>query len=123
MPDIDLKRTHALGLAGARAAADRMAEDLRRKFGLTGDWKGNTLRFERPGLSGALEVAESMVHITATLGFLMKAMKPTIEKAISTELDRLVAAKAQAPAKAPKPAAGTTKKPAATPKTGSKSRK
>src|SRR5690348_363472 len=92
MPDIDLKRTHALGLKGARAAADKMAEDLRKKFGLAGDWKGNTLHFQRPGLTGALEVAESMVHITASLGFLMKAMKPSIEKAISGELDRLVAA-------------------------------
>ena len=117
MADIDLKRTHALGIKAARAAADRMADDLRRKFGLTGDWKGNTLHFERPGLSGALEVAESMVHITATLGFLMKAMKPSIEKAISTELDRLVAA-------APKPTREpASKAPAARPKTAPKSRK
>jgi putative polyhydroxyalkanoate system protein len=123
MPDIDLKRTHTLGVAGARAAADTMAADLRRKFGLTGDWKGNVLKFERPGLSGTLEVAESMVHITATLGFLMKAMKPSIEKAIAGELDRLVATKARAPAAKPGKAAPTAKKPAAKPKTGSKSRK
>jgi putative polyhydroxyalkanoate system protein len=117
MPDIDLK--HALGIEGARAAADRMAQDLRRRFGLSGDWSGNTLRFERPGLSGSLVVAETMVHITATLGFLMKAMKPSIEKAIEGELDRLVAT---APGKAARgePAA---KKPAARPKTGPKPRK
>jgi putative polyhydroxyalkanoate system protein len=118
MPDIDLKRTHALGLAAARTAAERMAADLKKKFGLSGDWNGNTLHFERSGIHGALEVAASSVHITATLGFLMKAMKPTIEKAIAGELDRLVAS---APAKkdAAKPAA---KKPA-TPKTGPKPRK
>jgi putative polyhydroxyalkanoate system protein len=118
MADIDLKRQHDLGLKGARAAADHMAGELKKKFGLSGDWKGNTLHFERSGISGALEVAESMVHITATLGFLMKAMKPTIEKAIATELDRLVATRA--PAKAP---ASTAKKAAAKPKTGPKPRK
>ena len=118
MPDIDLRRTHALGLEGARAAADKLAADLRKKFGLSGDWSGNTLRFARTGVEGVLEVAESSVHITATLGFLMKAMKPTIEKAIATELDRLVAS---APAKREpaKPAAGK----AATPKKGPKPRK
>lgn len=121
MPDIDLKRVHHLGLDGARTAADRMAEDLRRKFGLSGDWNGNTLRFERPGISGALTVAESMVHITATLGFLMKAMKPSIEKAIEGELDRLVAS---APGKpAGRKGEDGAKKPAARPKTGPKPRK
>jgi len=120
MPDIDIKRAHDLGLAAARAAADRMADDLRRKFGLSGDWRGNTLHFERPGITGKLEVAEAAVHITATLGFLMKAMKPSIEKAVMGELDRLVA---------PRPATGAKKlatKPSAkpvTPKTGSKPRR
>lgn len=117
MPDIDLKRTHALGIEGARAAADRLADDLRRKFGLTGDWSGNTLRFERPGLTGSLVVAETMVHITATLGFLLKAMRPSIEKAIEGELDRLLAS---APKKAPPAAA---RKPAPRPGTGRKPRK
>jgi putative polyhydroxyalkanoate system protein len=120
MPDIDLKRTHELGLKAARAAADTMAADLRRKFGLTGDWKGNTLHFERPGLAGALVVAESMVHITATLGFLMKAMKPSIEKAIASELDRLVATKPKPEKKAePKghPKSGSSAKPKTAPKT------
>ena len=119
MADIDIKRVHALGLEAARKAADVMADDLRRKFGLSGDWRGNTLHFERPGITGKLEVAEAAVHITATLGFLMKAMKPSIEKAVQGELDRLVATRPEAAAKKPgKPAA----KPA-TPKTGPKPRK
>jgi putative polyhydroxyalkanoate system protein len=125
MADIDLKREHELGLKGARAAADHMAAELRKKFGLSGDWKGNTLHFERAGVSGALEVAESVVRITATLGFLMKAMKPSIEKAIASELDRLVATapRAAAPAgkKAPSPAPKPV--PSAKPKTAPKTRK
>ena len=43
-----------------------------------------------------------------TLGFLLKAMKGSIEGAIRDELDRLFAAKA-----APKEAAGAKEKPAA----------
>lgn len=123
MPDIDMRRPHALGLEAARAAAERMAEELRRKFGLSGDWSGNTLRFERPGISGALVVAESMVHITATLGFLMKAMKPSIEKAIESELERLVASASGRGAASKDAGALAAGKPAARPKTGRKPRK
>ncbi len=54
MADIDIKRAHNLGLAAARAAADKMVEHLGRKFGLEGDWNGNVLHFERPGVSGSL---------------------------------------------------------------------
>src|SRR5260370_979776 len=52
MADIEIRRTHGMGRAAARAAADRMAEHLGRKFGLKGDWDGDVLRFQRPG--GAL---------------------------------------------------------------------
>ena len=38
MADIDLKRTHGLGLEAARRAAERAAAHLREKFGLQGDW-------------------------------------------------------------------------------------
>lgn len=119
MADIDLKRAHALGLKGARAAAETMAEHLGRKFGLQGKWSGNNLSFERPGVSGLLAVSDKDVHLTVSLGFLLKAMKGSIQKAVEEELDELVAkAKAARPAaakagKAEKPA---TKKATAKPK-------
>ena len=45
MADIDLKRTHGLGLEAAREAAERAAAHLRAKFGLQGDWDGDVMRF------------------------------------------------------------------------------
>lgn len=107
MADIDLKRAHALGLQGARAAAEKMAEQLGRKFGLQGKWSGNNLSFERPGVTGLLAVSEKDVHLTVSLGFLLKAMKGSIQKAVEEELDELVAK-----AKAAKPSAAKTEKPA-----------
>lgn len=118
MADIDLKRAHALGLPGARAAAEKMADQLGRKFGLQGKWAGNNLSFERPGVSGLLAVSEKDIHLSVTLGFLLKAMKGSIERAVNEELDQLFAkAKAAKPAKAEskaKPEA--TKKATARPK-------
>ena len=107
MADIDLKRAHALGLEGARAAAEKMEQALGRKFDLKGAWSGNTLAFQRPGVSGTLAVTAKDVHLAVTLGFLLKAMKGSIEQAVTRELDTILAA---TPAAKPAPKAATKKK-------------
>ena len=118
MADIDIRRAHQLGHAAAKAAADQMADKLGKRFGLKGDWDGDVLRFQGTGVTGTLSVGPKELHIAATLGFLLKAMKGSIQSAIEQELDRLFAhAKAQ-PAAAPKEKATAAKKPAAGRKTG-----
>lgn len=99
MADIDLKRVHNLGMKAARGKADEMAEHLGRKFGLKGNWDGDVLRFERPGVTGSLAITAKDIHLLVSLGFLLKAMKGSIESAVQHELDALFA-----PAKAPAPA-------------------
>ena|SRR6185369_12291991 len=92
MADIELTRAHGLGLSGARAAAETMSGHLSKKFGLQGRWSGNTLHFERPGVTGSLAITEKNLDLTITLvGFLMKAMKGSIERAVNEELDKLFA--------------------------------
>jgi putative polyhydroxyalkanoate system protein len=119
--DIEIHRVHNLGLKAARTAADRMAETLGRKFDLKGDWSGNVLKFERPGVSGSLAITDQDLNLSVALGFLLKAMKGSIQRSIEEELDSLFArAKAVSPAAAtakapPKP---TAKKPAAGRKKG-----
>jgi putative polyhydroxyalkanoate system protein len=131
MADIDLKRSHHLGLKGAREAADKMADKLGKQFNLSGDWEGNTLHFDRPGVQGSLKVTDHDMHLQVTLGFLLKAMKGPIEKAVHEQLDKVLAeakahakstekAEAKPAAKAgtktaAKPAAKTAAKPAAKP--------
>jgi len=101
MSDIDVRRAHNLGLPAAKAAAERMAADLGRKFGLHGGWKGNVLHFERPGLTGALTITDKELHLTVRLGMLLKAMRASIERAVTAELDAVVPARARPPKKAP----------------------
>ena len=119
MADIELHRVHGLGLKAARAAADRMAEHLGRKFDLKGDWEGNVLRFERPGVTGSLAISDQELRLSVALGFLLKAMKASIEKAVEHELDSLFAGKAppRRPA-ATKPPGARPGKPAASRKKG-----
>lgn len=115
MADIDLKRTHHLGLKGARDAADKMADKLGKQFNLSGDWEGNTLHFDRPGVNGSLKVSDKDMHLQVTLGFLLKAMKGPIEKAVHEQLDKVLAeAKSAAEKLVEKAPAKAAAKPAAT---------
>jgi putative polyhydroxyalkanoate system protein len=100
MADIDITRVHNLGLAAARAAAERMETQLGRKFDLKGSWTGNILNFQRPGVSGSLKITDKDLQLSVALGFLLKAMKGSIEKAVEHELDTLFV---KAPASAPPP--------------------
>lgn len=119
MADIELTRVHNLGLKAARAAADRMAEHLGTKFGLKGDWQGNVLRFERPGVTGSLAIDDKALRLSVSLGFLLKAMQGSIERAVEHELDTLfVKEKAASGAAAKKPAAKPKKVSAARKKGG-----
>ena len=107
MADIDIRRAHNLGHAAAKAAADRMADNLGKKFGLKGEWQGDVMTFQGTGVTGTLTVGPKDLHIAATLGFLLKAMRASIEQAVTRELDTILAAK---PAAKAAPAAPKKKK-------------
>jgi len=68
--------------------AERLLERLGREFGLRGQWVGNVLRFQRPGVQGHLALGPGDLHLQVTLGLLLKAMRGRIEQAIAQELDR-----------------------------------
>ena len=117
MADINLKRAHRLGCQGARAAADKMMAKLSEQFGMSGNWNGNILLFERSGVSGKLAVTETEIELEVTLGFFLKAMKSGIERSVNEQLDNALAAGVppMKPAKPPKAApskdlAASTKK-------------
>ena len=102
MADIEVRRAHDLGLAAARRAAEQMASDLARKFDVHASWQGDTLRFERPGVSGFVTLTHSDLHLSISLGFLLKAMQASIEKLVLQELDTLFAAHGKAKEPAPR---------------------
>ncbi len=87
MSDISLTRTHSLGLQGARTAAEKMVVRLQSQFGLSGKWEGDTLHVNRPGVKGRLTVTATEMMLEITLGFLLSAMKSSIERAVQEEID------------------------------------
>lgn len=88
MANIVLRRAHALGREGARAAAQRVEEDLQSTFQMRTRWDGDVLAFERPGVSGVLEIGDGHVALTAELGWLFAGFKPRIEAHLQRDFER-----------------------------------
>ena len=98
MSDIKIRRSHKLPHDKARQAAEQMAKRLQKEFNLDYEWDGDVLVFERSGVNGELIVAPAHVEMEVKLGFLLKMMKPTIERHINENLDQIFAEQ-----KTPKP--------------------
>lgn len=116
MSDIDIRIAHTIPIAQARKQTERVAKQLKGRYGLDYAWKGNTLEFNRQGVSGTLEVGPQEVKAHVGLGLLFGFLKPEIEKQIRLELDKVFGSTPSAPAKR-----ATTK--AATPPKGARSPK
>ena len=102
MPDINIHREHALGLAKARKIAWQWAEQVEKDFGmectvLEGE-TSDTVQFRRSGVNGELIVAADHFDLKAKLGFLLGAFAKTIEGEILKNLDALLAKSSAKPA-------------------------
>ena len=87
MPTIDIRRPHRLPTAEARALVDKVAARMQEKFGMTGQWQGDTLKFSRPGVSGSIAVGSDAIEVRAELGMMLTPLKGMVEQEIRRKLD------------------------------------
>jgi putative polyhydroxyalkanoate system protein len=88
MATIAIAKKHRLSHKKARAAAQKIAEDLNERFDLEYKWSGDVVAFERPGLTGKLRVGKDEVRLDCELGFLLSMLKPTIEQVVHRDFDK-----------------------------------
>ena len=84
---IDIRHRHSLPMAQARKAVEDVAVKLGERFGMDYRWEGDVLHFKRSGVDGHISLTPKQLHVTAKLGFLLSAMKGTIEGEIRRVLD------------------------------------
>ena len=89
MASISIAKQHALTHREAREAADRLAQDLRERFDLSYEWEGDQVVFERPGVAGRMQVTATHIRLEVKLGLLLTPLKPTIEREIHAQLDKV----------------------------------
>ena len=87
MPSIDIKRSHSLPLAEAKKKVQRVADHIAQRFDVACDWQGNTLNFQRSGVDGQIRLGPKDVHVVADLGFLLSALRGTVEREVNRYLD------------------------------------
>ncbi|TWT23446.1 polyhydroxyalkanoic acid synthase [Luteimonas marina] len=82
MSGIDIHHAHSLPMAKARKAVEQVAKKLAERFDVEYGWDGDTLNFARSGVDGKIALEPKQLHVTASLGFLLSAMKGPIEAEI-----------------------------------------
>ena len=87
MPSIDIRRAHSRPLAEARRKVEHVAEHLASRVDMRWRWEGNELHFERSGVDGHIKVSARQVHVTANLGFLLSALRGSVEREVHRYLD------------------------------------
>jgi|307.fasta_scaffold68045_2 putative polyhydroxyalkanoate system protein len=92
MADIKVVRKHHLTIAQAKKIAQKTADDLASEYDLESEWQGDTLRFSRSGVNGAMAVTGSEIRLDVKLGLLLSAFKTKIEQHIEHRLDELLIA-------------------------------
>jgi putative polyhydroxyalkanoate system protein len=90
MATIQITRKHSLSHKKARDVAEKIAKDLHKRFDLAYEWDGDHIDFERPGVTGRMLVGRDKIKLDVQLGLLLGMLKPTIEKEIDAQLDRLL---------------------------------
>jgi putative polyhydroxyalkanoate system protein len=94
MPELNIERTHSLGLSGARAVAERWREQAEQEWGMSCESESGAeedrMRFARSGVSGELTVTETRFDLQLKLGFLLGAYSGKIEQKIHANLDELL---------------------------------
>ena len=87
MAGIDIVHTQSLPRDKARKAVEQVAKKLSERFDVEYGWNGDVLNFARSGVDGKIALSPKQLHVTASLGFLLSALKGPIEAEIRRVLD------------------------------------
>jgi len=86
MTRIHIKHQHNLPQGEARALVEEIAGDLKKELKAEYSMEGNSLRFQRTGASGSVDLGEDFVEVNVNLGLLLGPMKGAIEKSIRQKI-------------------------------------
>ncbi len=89
MADINIVHEHKLTPKKAREAAQKVADTIAEEYGLTCEWEGDVLHFERSGVQGQLTLEKKKVEMFIRLGFMMSAFSSTIESKVSENMKKV----------------------------------
>lgn len=88
MANIEITRSHSLGLDSAREAVERVAQQLDADIGVDYTWDENTLRFDGQGTDGQIDVEADSVEVLINLSAFLRPMQSQVKAEAEKYLDR-----------------------------------
>ena len=86
---IVVQRDHAQTLDQSRQSAEILAVQLADRYEMSHHWQGDSLHFERSGVSGHIDLEPGRLRINVRLGFLLAPLKHRLEQEIQRQLDEV----------------------------------
>lgn len=88
MARLSIAKKHHLSHHQAKSAAQKVADDLKKRFDLEYEWRGDAIAFERPGLTGEMHVSHNEVRLDCELGLVLSMLRSKLEAEIHREFDK-----------------------------------
>lgn len=86
MANITIIQDHAMSMDDARAAAQKVADQMATDYEMVSEWEGDVLTFKRSGFSGTLALEEGRAQLELTLGIMLKGFAKKIEEQVTKNM-------------------------------------
>ena len=89
MADITIIQDHAMGMDDARAAAQKVADQMVIDYEMVAEWQEDILSFKRTGFSGTLALTQGRAQLDITLGIMLKGFSKKIEEQVTKNMAKV----------------------------------
>ena len=92
MADITIVQDHAMAMEEARAAAQKVADQMVVDYEMVAEWQEDVLNFKRTGFSGTLALTPGRAELEISLGIMLKGFSRKIEEQVTKNMAKVFSA-------------------------------
>jgi putative polyhydroxyalkanoate system protein len=92
MADITIVQDHAMAIEEARAAAQKVADQMVVDYEMVAEWQEDVLNFKRTGFSGTLALTPGRAELEISLGIMLKGFSRKIEEQVTKNMAKVFSA-------------------------------
>lgn len=90
MGTFNISKPYTMPRDDVRGAAELLAQELERRYGLRYRFQGDSATFSRTGLDGKLNIDDETIDLNIKMGLLASAFEKPLKEAITRYLDEYV---------------------------------
>ena len=89
MADITIVQDHAMAMEEARAAAQKVADQMIVDYEMVAEWQDDVLSLKRTGFSGTLALTPGRAELEISLGIMLKGFSRKIEEQVTKNMAKV----------------------------------